>query len=91
MLDSRSKRIWIRIQADLDPKTHLEGEAMNAGASVLLVGLLLGVELVEDELGVLLDVLAEEGGGVDVVGPAGVRGRLRAKQLPIVLQPVNVL
>ena len=64
---------------------HLEGEPVDAGAPVLLVGFLLGVELLEDELRVLLNVLGEEGGGVDVVGPRGVRGGLRAKQLAIML------
>jgi hypothetical protein len=70
---------------------HLEGKAVNAAPPVLFVGLFLGVEFVEDELCVLLDVLREEGGGVDVVGARGVGGRLRAKQLAIMFQAINVL
>jgi hypothetical protein len=70
---------------------HIEGKAVNAAPPVLLVGLFFGVELVEDELCVLLDVLREEGGGVDVVGARGIRGRLRAKQLAIMFQAIYVL
>ena len=69
---------------------------MYSALPVFLVTLLLGEQPVEDELGVLLRVVTEEGGGVDVLAltlaiVSHILAGLEPSQLAVMVETVNVL
>ena len=69
---------------------------MHSTLSVFLVTLLLGEQPVEDELSVLLRVVTEEGGGVDVLAltltiVSHILAGLEPSQLAVMVETVNIL